>query len=86
MVLSATPPTGALPEDGQSYHFSQLGSVTVVEQSQGVAPAEATYVLADMTQGEVWFYRPVGLVDFVGAEVSPEFPPRCECWEVGQLE
>ena len=49
-------------------------------------PAEATYVLGNMTQGEVWFYRPVGLVEFVGAEISPEFPPRCECWEVGQLE
>lgn len=86
VVLSATPPTGELPKDGEQYHFSQLGSVTVVEQSQGVAPAEATYELANMTQGEVWFYRPVGLIDFVGAEVSARFPPGCECWEVGQLD
>ena len=40
-----------------------------------------------MTQGEVWIYRPVPLLDYVGIdEISAQWPPRCDAWETGQLE
>lgn len=60
--------------------------MTVVEQSQGVLPAEKVYDMSAMTEGEVWIYRPVPLIDYVGSEVSPTWPPQCETWEIGQLE
>lgn len=90
IITSAAPPTSiptlsdALTDE--TYPLASLVSLTVVEQSQGVAPAEKTYDLAAMSEGEVWIYRPVGLGEYVGSAVDASWPPKCESWQVGELE
>ncbi|SCV70469.1 BQ2448_1863 [Microbotryum intermedium] len=74
------------PADGEELDVTQLPNLTVVEQSQGKAPFLSTYDLATMSKGEVWVYRPVPLVEFIGTEIKVEWPPKCQTWEVGQLE
>ncbi|KAM0749949.1 hypothetical protein T439DRAFT_326835 [Meredithblackwellia eburnea MCA 4105] len=85
VITSVDTPT-ALPTEGAPYPLSSLVSFTVVEQSQGVVPSEKTYDLASMSEGQVWIYRPVPLVEYVGSELDPTFPPRCQAWRVGELE
>ncbi|KAL8276897.1 hypothetical protein RQP46_010725 [Phenoliferia psychrophenolica] len=85
VIVAAGAPT-QLPEDGQPYPIAALVSLTVVEQSQGQNPTEQTYDMTGMTKGEVWIYRPVSLVEYIGTEINADWPPRCECWELGQLE
>jgi hypothetical protein len=74
------------PADGDKCPVGDLVSLTVVEQSQGVVPSEHTYDMAAMSQGEVWIYRAVGLEDYCGSLVEAIWPPKCQTWEVGQLE
>ncbi|KAM0786385.1 hypothetical protein ACM66B_001853 [Microbotryomycetes sp. NB124-2] len=75
----------ALPVPDEAFSIAKLPVLTVVEQSQGVAPSEATYDMASMSKGEVWIYRPVALVEYVGTQVSAEWPPRCQTWTTGEL-
>lgn len=84
VVAAGTP--SQTPLDGQAYPIAALISLTVVEQSLGSAPAEKTYDMAAMSQGEVWIYRPVPLVEYVGTDIGAVWPPPCDAWEVGQLE
>ncbi|KAK4701958.1 hypothetical protein P7C70_g4263, partial [Phenoliferia sp. Uapishka_3] len=84
IVAAGTPTT--LPQDGQEYPIEALVSLTVVEQSQGAVPVERTYDMTAMSEGQIWIYRPVPLVEYVGTEIGAEWPPNCQTWEVGQLE
>ncbi|KDE06223.1 hypothetical protein MVLG_03500 [Microbotryum lychnidis-dioicae p1A1 Lamole] len=74
------------PADGEEIDVTQLPDLTVVEQSQGRPPLLNTYNLSTMSTGEVWLYRPVPLVEYVGTEIKVEWPPQCQTWEIGQLE
>ena len=60
--------------DGGSVRPSQLGSLEVVEQSVGKPPERQTYNLSMLEEGEVWIYRPIGLVGYVGAVLGPKRP------------
>ncbi|KAK4050314.1 hypothetical protein OIV83_003635 [Microbotryomycetes sp. JL201] len=75
----------SLPAPGESYPISSLANLTVVEQSQGVAPSQATYDMTSMSKGEVWIYRPVPLVKYVGTEITAQWPPSCQVWRAGDL-
>lgn len=85
-VITAVGSPTSIPADGQPYPIAALVSLTVVEQSQGSLPVEKTYDLAAMSKGELWIYRPVGLVEFTGSEIAASWPPSCEAWQVGELE
>ncbi|KAI5476999.1 hypothetical protein MNV49_006957 [Pseudohyphozyma bogoriensis] len=81
VILSASPPSTP-PTPNSPFPIASLVSLTVVEQSAGKVPTEAEYDMSAMTEGEVWIYRPAGLVDMVGTEVRADWPPSCESWEV----
>lgn len=52
-----------------------LGTISVVEQSKGVPVKRATYDLAQIFEGEVWIYRPVGMEMYLGfGELGVEPP------------
>jgi hypothetical protein len=52
--------------DGQSVKLADVGILTVVEHTAGRAPKRESYDLAMLQQREVWVYRPVGLVEYLG--------------------
>src|SRR6266404_5852556 len=56
--------------DGQSVLPADVGELTVVEQSAGHVPKRDSYDLAKLQQGEVWVYRPVGMVEYLGSTLS----------------
>ena len=64
--------------DGQSVLPADVGVVTVVEQTAGRAPKREPYDLAKLQQGEVWVYRPVGMVEYLGSTLSVDVPPGLE--------
>lgn len=70
--------TDAVPsepvEDGKSVKPSVLGTLEVVEQSVGSPPKRATYDMSGMVEGEVWIYRPIGMVEYLGAVLEPKCP------------
>ncbi|KAI0261385.1 hypothetical protein BC834DRAFT_1028260 [Gloeopeniophorella convolvens] len=68
--------------DGASVSPADIGSLTVVEQSAGVVPKRESYDLAKLQEGEVWVYRPVGMVEYLGSTLSVDIPPGLETFEV----
>ncbi len=60
--------------DGMAVRPADMGTVVVVEQSLGSPPARASYDLANLEEGEVWIYRPVGLEAYVGAVLTATCP------------
>lgn len=62
------------PTDGAALSPWEVGTLEVIEQSQGKAPSRAEYNLAGMESGEIWIYRPVGMQNYLGIEkLSPEW-------------
>ncbi|BGP56470.1 hypothetical protein JCM8202v2_004090 [Rhodotorula sphaerocarpa] len=86
----APPSIGASPPyKDPAYPLASLHSLTVVEQSAGRVPSQATYDLAAMSAGEVWIYRPCGLRDLCGVEeLSAQWPEEkgIEAWALGELD
>lgn len=64
--------------DGESVRPADVGVLTVVEQSAGRAPRRESYDLAKLQEGEVWVYRPIGMVEYLGSTLSVEIPPGLE--------
>ncbi|KAF8487258.1 hypothetical protein DFH94DRAFT_19880 [Russula ochroleuca] len=64
--------------DGQDVRPADVGVLTVVEQTAGSAPKRDSYDLAKLQQGEVWVYRPVGMVMYLGSTLSIDIPSRLE--------
>lgn len=60
--------------DGMSVRPGALGVIEVVEQSVGSPPKRERYDLGGMTEGEIWIYRPVGMVEYVGTVLMPRCP------------
>ena len=68
--------------DGESVMPADVGVLTVVEQSAGHAPKRDSYDLAKLQAGEVWVYRPVSMVEYVGSTLSIDIPPGLETYDV----
>ena len=68
--------------DGQDVKPADIGVLKVVEQSAGSAPKRNSYDLANLQQGEVWVYRPVGMVMYLGSTLSIDIPSELETFEV----
>jgi hypothetical protein len=64
--------------DGQSVKPADVGVLTVVEQTAGRAPKRDSYDLAKLQQGEVWVYRPVGMIMYLGSTLSIDIPSGLE--------
>lgn len=64
--------------DGDSVKPADVGVLTVVEQSAGQAPKRDSYDLAKLQTGEVWVYRPVSMVEYLGSTLSVDIPPGLE--------
>ncbi|KAH9916277.1 uncharacterized protein BXZ73DRAFT_53896 [Epithele typhae] len=60
--------------DGMAVKPSELGTLVVVEQSQGSPPKRGTYDLTRFEEGEIWIYRPVGMEAYVGCMLAPSCP------------
>lgn len=68
--------------DGQSVKPADVGVLTVVEQTAGRAPKRESYDLANLQQGEVWVYRPVGMATYLGSTLSIDIPSGLETFAV----
>ncbi len=68
--------------DGQSVKPADVGILIVVEQTAGRAPKRGSYDLAKLQQGEVWVYRPVGMVMYLGSTLRIDTPPGLETFAV----
>ncbi|KAH9974549.1 hypothetical protein BGW80DRAFT_1473937 [Lactifluus volemus] len=68
--------------DGESVMPADVGVLTVVEQSAGHAPKRDSYDLAKLQKGEVWVYRPVSMVEYVGSALNIDIPPGLETYSV----
>jgi len=68
--------------DGQSVLPADVGVLTVVEQTAGRAPKRESYDLGKLQQGEVWVYRPVGMVEYLGSTLSVDVPSGLETFAV----
>jgi hypothetical protein len=68
--------------DGQDVRPADIGVLTVVEQSAGSAPKRDSYDLSNLQQGEVWVYRPVGMVMYLGSTLSIDIPSGLETFVV----
>jgi hypothetical protein len=68
--------------DGQSMKPADVGVLTVVEQTAGHAPKLDSYDLAKLQQGEVWVYRPVGMIMYLGSTLSIDIPSGLETFTV----
>jgi hypothetical protein len=60
--------------DGQWVKPSEMGTLEVVEQSVGNPPKRDKYDLSLFQEGEVWIYRPIGMLEYVGALLEPKCP------------
>ncbi|KAH9040924.1 hypothetical protein EDB83DRAFT_2677659 [Lactarius deliciosus] len=56
--------------DGDGVRQADVGVLTVVEQTAGRAPRRDSYDLAKLLEGEVWVYRPVGMVEYLVSMLS----------------
>jgi hypothetical protein len=68
--------------DGESVRPADVGVLTVVEQSAGRVPRRESYDLAKLLEGEVWVYRPVGMVEYLGSTLSVNVPSGLETYAV----
>ncbi|KAH9061921.1 hypothetical protein EDB87DRAFT_1682587 [Lactarius vividus] len=60
--------------DGEGVRLADIGVLMVVEQTAGPVPRRESYDLAKLLEGEVWVYRPVGMVEYVGSTLSIDIP------------
>jgi hypothetical protein len=67
------PPHG---EPGASIPPSDLGQLTVVEQSVGQPPVRKDYSLHGLEEGEIWIYRPIALETYLGISDLTPTPPE----------
>ena len=81
MLLKDTIPRCAVG-DGQSVKQADVGVLTVVEQTAGRAPKREFYDLAKSQQRDVWVYRPVGMVEYLGSTLSTKIPSGLDVFEV----
>ncbi|KAH9948519.1 hypothetical protein B0H21DRAFT_846725, partial [Amylocystis lapponica] len=72
VVADAEPAVGLV--DGLWVRPAELGTLEVVEQSVGAPPERERYPLSGFEGGEIWIYRPVGMVEYVGALLEPQCP------------
>ncbi|KAH9061917.1 hypothetical protein EDB87DRAFT_1821482 [Lactarius vividus] len=66
--------------DGDGVRPADVGVLTVVEQTVGRAPRRESYDLAKLQEGEVWVYRPVGMVEYLGSTLSIDIPSGLETY------
>ncbi|KAH9975044.1 hypothetical protein BGW80DRAFT_1299730 [Lactifluus volemus] len=64
--------------DGTSINPADVGVLTVVEQTPGQTPKQKSYDLAKLREGEVWVYRPVSMVKYLGSMLRRDIPPGLE--------
>lgn len=62
--------------DGANVKPSVIGVLEVVEQSVGSPPKREKYDLSQLQVGEVWIYRPIGMVTYLGTTLEMECPPH----------
>ena len=63
-------------QDGADVKPSVIGTLEVVEQSVGSPPKRQKYDLSQLQLGELWIYRPVGMVAYLGTILEMECPPH----------
>jgi hypothetical protein len=68
--------------DGESVKPADVGVLTIVDQSVGQAPRRESYDLAKLQRGEIWVYRPVGMVEYLGSTLSVDIPPGLEVFAI----
>jgi len=73
VIVADSTPSEAL-SDGMSVKPGVVGVLEVVEQSVGSPPKRERYDLSQMTEGEIWIYRPVGMVEYVGSVLEAKCP------------
>ncbi|KAH9975048.1 hypothetical protein BGW80DRAFT_1225355 [Lactifluus volemus] len=73
VLVQDTVPRGVVA-DGKSIDPANVGVLTVVEQSPGQTPKQNSYDLAKLRAGEVWVYRPVSMVEYLGSTLSIDIP------------
>ncbi|KAF8153973.1 hypothetical protein B0H34DRAFT_72531 [Crassisporium funariophilum] len=75
VIVSDSIPSSS-PVDGGSMKPSDLGIITVVEQSLGQLPERRDYDLSCFEEGEMWIYRPVGMKVYLGVDDITAVPPE----------
>ena len=63
-------------KDGGSLKPSDLGTIVVVEQSQGHPPSRKDYDLSYLQEGEMWIYRPIGMQAYLDVGELTVEPPE----------
>ena len=63
-------------KDGCSLKPSDLGTIAVVEQSQGHPPSRKDYDLNYLQEGEMWIYRPIGMKAYLHVGELTVEPPE----------
>ena len=63
-------------KDGGSLKPSDLGTIAVVEQSQGHPPSRKSYDLSCLQEGEMWIYRPIGMKAYLHVDELTVEPPE----------
>jgi len=64
------------PKDGACLRPPDLGVLAVIEQSQGQLPERREYDLDCLEEGEMWIYRPIGMVAYLGVSDITAVPPE----------
>jgi hypothetical protein len=63
-------------KDGATLKPSDLGTIVVVEQSQGHPPSRKDYDLSYLQEGEMWIYRPIGMKAYLHVDELTVEPPE----------
>ncbi|OSD03738.1 hypothetical protein PYCCODRAFT_1434125 [Trametes coccinea BRFM310] len=61
-------------KDGMAVPPRELGTLEVVEQGVTSPPKRERYDLSQFEEGEVWIYRPVGMVEYLGTLLTAKCP------------
>lgn len=75
VIVSDSVPSAQV-QDGADVKPSVIGTLEVVEQSVGSPPKRQKYDLSQLQLGELWIYRPVGMVAYLGTILEMECPPH----------
>jgi hypothetical protein len=63
------------PSDGEHMSPADIGTLTVIEQSQGKLPERTDYDLKCLEEGEMWVYRPISMQVYLGVvDLTAEAP------------
>jgi hypothetical protein len=63
------------PSDGERMSPAEIGTIPVIEQSQGKLPERREYDLGCLEEGEMWVYRPISMQVYLGvADLIAEAP------------